>query len=210
MKTGYPKKVNPGLVEAILDIFEDKACQGKQSVLSRGCKGSRDGDVDLWGLEGPPTVNEAIKKLERNLDFLRKILNPVDSSSIHVHSIRLQNVLSRLTKKLGAMRKRLTGKYLLEKKLKAIRDKNPKRENALNYPLARICDNITQIENCVNRTLNVIFDITKTIACINGIDSLVPDSKFVHLHKQANYFPLLPSEYVSNYTRSHITRTCLY
>ena len=206
MKTGYCKKVNPGLVEAILDIFEDKACQGKHFVLSfdgmqvsRGCKGSRDGDVDLWGLEGPPTVNEAIKKLEKNLDFLRKISNPVDSSSIHVHSTRLQNVLSRLTKKLGARRKRLTGEYLLEKKLEAIRNKNPKRENALNYPLARICDNTTQIENCVNRTLNVIFDITKTIAYISGIDSLVPNSKFVHLHKQTNYFPLLPSEYVSNY-----------
>ena len=106
MKTGYPKKVNPGLVEAILDIFEDKACQGKQFVLSfngmkvsRGCKGSRDGDMDLWGLEGPPTVNKAIKKLEQNLDFLRKISKPIDSSSIHVHSIQLQNVLSRLTKK---------------------------------------------------------------------------------------------------------------
>ena len=36
-----------------------------------------------------------------------------------------------------------------------------------------------QIENCVNRTLNVIFDITKTIANMNGIDSLVPDSKFI-------------------------------
>ena len=50
MKTGYPKKVNPGLVEAILDVFEDKAHKGKQFVLSldgmkvsRGCKGSRDG-----------------------------------------------------------------------------------------------------------------------------------------------------------------------
>ena len=123
MKTGYPKKVNPGLVEAILDIFQDKACQGKHFVLSfngmevsRGCKGSRDGDMDLWGLEGPPTVKEAIKKFEKNLDFLRKISNPIDSSSTHVHSIQLQDVLSRLTKKLGAMRKRLTGKYLLEKK----------------------------------------------------------------------------------------------
>ena len=153
MKTGYPKKVNPGLVEAILDIFEHKVHQGKQFVLSfngmkvsKGCKGLRDGDMDLWGLKGPPSVNKAIKKLEKNLDFLRKISNPVDSSSIHVHSIRLQNVLSRLTKKLGVMRKRLTGKYLLRKKLKAIRDKNPKRENALNYPLARICDNTTRLK----------------------------------------------------------------
>ena len=80
------------------------------------------------------------------------------------------------------MRKRLTGEYLLEKKLESIRDKNPKRENALNYPLARICDNTMLIENCVNRTLNVIFDISKTIAYMKGIDSLVPDSKFVHLH----------------------------
>ena len=34
---------------------------------------------------------------------------------------------------------------------------------------------------------------------MKGTDSLTPDSKFVCLHKQANYFPLLPSEYVSNY-----------
>ena len=94
MKTGYPKKINPGLVQAILDTFEDKAHQGKQFVLSfdemkvsRGCKGVRDGDVDLWGMEGPPTVNEAIKKLEQNLEFLRKISKPIDSSSIHLHSI---------------------------------------------------------------------------------------------------------------------------
>ena len=73
------------------------------------------------------------------------------------------------------MRKRLTVEYLLEKKLEAIRDKTQKRENALNYPLTRICDNTMQIENWVNRTLNVIFDITKTIAYINGIDSLVSE-----------------------------------
>ena len=127
MKTGYPKTVNPGLVEAILEIFEDKACQGKQFVLSfngmkvsRGCKGVRDSDVDLWGMEGPPTVNKVIKKFEQNLEYLRKISKPIDSSSIHVHSIRLQNVHSRLTKKLAAMRKRLAGKYLLEKKLELI------------------------------------------------------------------------------------------
>ena len=69
MKTEYPKKINLGLVEAILDTFEDKACQGKPFVLffdgmkvSRGCKGSRDRDMDFWGVEGSPTVNEAIKK----------------------------------------------------------------------------------------------------------------------------------------------------
>ena len=133
MKTGYPKKVNPGLIEAILDIFQDKACPGKQIVMSfdgmkvsRGCKGSRDGNMNLWGLEGPPTVKEIIKKLEKNLDFLRKISNPIDSSSIHVHFIQLQNVLSRLTQKLGAMRKRLTGKYLLEKTESNQRQKSKK------------------------------------------------------------------------------------
>ena len=97
------------------------------------------------------------------------------------------------------MRKRLTGEYLLEKKLESIRDKNPKRENALNYTVAKTCDNTMQIENCVNRTLNVSFDIVKTIAYVKRIGSLVPDSKFVRLHKQANYFPLLPSEYISKY-----------
>ena len=104
MKTGYPKKVNPGLVEDILDIFEDKACKGKQFVLSfNGMKVSRDVNVQEMGTwivgVGRTSNCQAIKKLEQNLDLWRKISKPIDSSSIHVHSIQLQNVLSRLTKK---------------------------------------------------------------------------------------------------------------
>ena len=34
---------------------------------------------------------------------------------------------------------------------------------------------------------------------MNGVSSLIPETHFVQLHKQANFFPLLPTEFVSQY-----------
>ena len=73
MKTCYSKLAQPGLIDATLDMFEEKAKEGKQFVISfdgmkvcRGCKGTYDGDVNLWGIEGPPNITSALKNLERN------------------------------------------------------------------------------------------------------------------------------------------------
>ena len=73
MKMHYSKSVQPGLIHATLDMFEEKAKEGKQFVISfngmkvsRGSKGTYDGDVNLWEIEGPPNVTSALKNLERN------------------------------------------------------------------------------------------------------------------------------------------------
>ena len=58
---------------------------------------------------------------------------------------------------------------------------------------------MTQLENCVNRTLNVIVDLCKILAHMNGAGSLIPETHFVQLHKEANFFPLLPAEFVTQY-----------
>ena len=76
MKMHYSKLVQPGLIDAMLDMFEEKAKEGKQFVISfdgmkvsRGCKGTHDGDINLWRIEGPPNVTSALKNLERNTKY---------------------------------------------------------------------------------------------------------------------------------------------
>ena len=78
-------------------------------------------------------------------------------------------------------------------------DTNPNRKSAFQYSLGKIYTFSTELENCANRALHVNMDICKDMATINGCRQFCPDSKFVQLHKQANFFGLLPSEYLSMY-----------
>ena len=70
---------------------------------------------------------------------------------------------------------------------------------SFDYSLCCIFQHTTQLENCVNRTLNVIVDLCKMLAHMNGVGSLIPETRFVQLHKQANFSPLLPAEFISQY-----------
>ena len=78
-----------------------------------------------------------------------------------------------------------------------MRDKNPNRKNAFQYALGKIYTISTEVENCVNRAINVNLDSCKLLAHLNGTVHLCSETKYVNMHLQGNYSSLLPSEYVS-------------
>ena len=155
--------------------------------VSRGCKGTYDGDVNLWGIEGPPSVTSALKNLESNIQYTSCLKRKINEENINIHRLQVEGVHLHLTKKLEKMRKRLTGEYLLERKLENLKSKNPCMVDSFDHSLCHIYQHTTQLENCVNRTLNVIVDLCKILAHINGSGSLIPETLFVQLHKQANF-----------------------
>ena len=206
MKTHYSKSAQPGLIHAMLDMFEEKAKEGKQFVISfysmkvsRGCKGICDGDVNLWGIEGPPNVRNALINLDNNTKYSNQLNRKLNEENISIHRIQIEGVHLHLMKKLDRMRKQLTGEYLLERKLENLKSKNPCMADSFDHSLCRIFQHTTQLENCVNRTLNVIVDLCKIFAHMNGVSSLIPETRFVQLHKQPNFFPFLPADFVLLY-----------
>ena len=78
-----------------------------------------------------------------------------------------------------------------------MRDNNPNRKDSYQWSLGHIYTISTELENCVNRAINVNLDVSKELARIQLNSNLLSDSRFVKLHKQSNYFALLPSKYVS-------------
>ena len=78
-----------------------------------------------------------------------------------------------------------------------MRDNNPNRKDSYQWSLGHIYTISTELENCVNRAINVNLDVCKELARIQLNSNLLSDSRFVKLHKQSNYFALLPSKYVS-------------
>ena len=98
------------------------------------------------------------------------------------------------------MTTRLTGDFLVEQHLEKMKERNPNHKDAFEHMLSLIFWNTTQIENCVSRTLATNMDICHLLAEMRGLKCGVSDTKFVKLHKQPNYFGLLPLEYVSKHT----------
>ena len=95
------------------------------------------------------------------------------------------------------MRTRLSGDFLVEQQLEKMKERNPDQKDAFEHMLSLIFRNTTQIENCISRTLGTNMDICQLLADMRRSKCCVPDTKFVKLHKQPNYFGLLPSEYLS-------------
>ena len=70
-------------------------------------------------------------------------------------------------------------------------------QRCFQHVLSLIFCNTTLIENCVSRTLASNMEICKLLTDMRGSKCCFHDTKFVQLHKQPNYFALLPSEYLS-------------
>ena len=100
------------MIDATLDMFQEKAKEGKQFMISfdgmkvsRGCKGTYDGDVNLWGIEGPPNVRSALINLENNTKYMTQLNRKINEGNVSIHRIQVEGVHLHLMKKLDRMRK---------------------------------------------------------------------------------------------------------
>ena len=80
-----------------------------------------------------------------------------------------------------------------------MKEMNPDYKDAFEHMLSLIFQNTTQIDNCVSRTLGTNMEICKLLTDMRGSKCWVHNTKFVQLHKQLNYFALLPLEYLSKH-----------
>ena len=94
------------------------------------------------------------------------------------------------------LRNRLTGSFLLEQKLEKMKERNPDRSNGFEYSLKFIYKNVIEMESCCDRALNTNLNTCRLLAGLHGSSCCIPQSMFVQLQKQLNFFHLLPYEYV--------------
>ena len=80
-------------------MFEENAKEEKQFIISfdgmkvfRGCKGKYDGDVNLWGIEGPPSVTSALKNLDSNIQYTSHLKRKINEENINIHRLQVEGV----------------------------------------------------------------------------------------------------------------------
>ena len=199
--------MKPGLIDCTLDICEELTrLHNKQFVLSSdgmqvapGSKGLTDGDVDLWGAKKPITNAHACSIRKLDMAIVQSIESPLSKNNLIVQSIRLKRLLWRFTKHLQQMRTCLTGEYFAEQKLEKLKIRNLDKVDRLDFHISHIFKNTTQLENCVNYTLQLNVDICSILGQLNGSSCCIPEHKYLKLHQQPNFFGLLAPEYVSQH-----------
>ena len=100
------------------------------------------------------------------------------------------------------MRTCLTGEYFAEQKLDLkleLKAQNLDKVDRFDFHISHIFKNTTQLENCVNHTLQLNVDICSILGQLNGSSCCIAEHKYLKLHQQPNFFGLLPSEYVSRH-----------
>ena len=110
--------------------------------------------------------------------------------------LKFEHLLLRLTKRIEQLRNRLTVSFLLEQKLEKMKERNPDRLDGFEYSLKFIYKNVIEMESCCDMALNKNLNTCRVMAGLHGASCCVPHTIFVQLHKQPNFFHLLPYKYV--------------
>ena len=144
------------------------------------------------------------------MDIVQSLESPININNQIVQSTHLKRLLWRFPKFLQQMRTCLTGEYFAEHKLEKLKDRNPDKVDRFDFHISQIFKNTIQIENCMNCSLQLNVDNCSILGQLNGSSCCVAENKYVKLHKQHNFFGLLPSEYVSHHMNLEIEPNTKY
>ena len=202
---GFPSEIPVGFVNESLDIAEKKAKLGSQFVLSfdgkliaPGCKGDRNGDSNMWGLEGPPNLSHAVAILQTTLQASENVNITIDNSTLSSHFYNLRRLLNLSSLRIKRLRSRITGSFYLHKKLiqkcgnsSELQYKHRKKMSSLNQ-------NTAECQSVVRHLLEINLTMTQIMAWINSnADVHVRDNiRHISLIDNSNNFQLLQPEIV--------------
>lgn len=196
MRTGYAKNLKCGIIPQSIDTLRELSAQGKQFVLSmdgkyvgEGCKGERDGDVDMWGMEGPPTLEESLQKKKF---LLHQVLSLQDGESPEDKIQICNRLVIAITHMLRTLRARIRGEFFLRNKLLKLVENNPNKAFGYQQSISRIHVNSTDCENICKRATLVNMELMEIMAHCNGLKYLTPNGHACTLSSQPNLSILRP------------------
>ena len=97
---GYSLDIPVGIIQQSLDLAEECAKEGDEFILSfdgklisPGCKDKETGDCNMWGREGPPNIQKALKLLKSNLKIAANIDSDMKEWSLENQCSFLEHLL---------------------------------------------------------------------------------------------------------------------
>ena len=108
-RTGLPKVLKCGIIEEAIPLLDP----GKEYILSLdgkqtspGLLNESEGDVNLWGYEGPPMLEENLDKLREQENEILEIVNKAsrDDNCLEDFVSEIKSVIQIITKRICSLR----------------------------------------------------------------------------------------------------------
>ncbi len=204
IQSDIPKLILPSIFDSVIQNlsymlqFVDKeyvlSFDGKG--LSQGFKGDSFGDVNLFGIEGPPSLEEQERRLDTELLFLDDVKKELTEENYVETKENLRKLLKIITLRIKDTRETISLQQKLNMKYTKMKENNPDNQNKYNYILASTKYTEANCRVLIKRALSLNKDICIACAALNGCSNFISTSCNVKLDKQSNYFGLLNPDQV--------------
>ena len=219
------KQSRPGMFEDMIELIKKddvslrktfKLCvDGKKINIGKQHKCY--GDIDLWGNEGHPTVNEKMEKLDDDIQLLEELssilekamerdvyeltdLNDEVQNALIILGKKILNILSSRLEELRLVKQKKT--VTLEK-IKSLCTSEVLRQK-YSYALSAIRTHVFQINVCIGRLLKSIDVVASMIAFCNGVGHLYVTGNSCDLSITENYICLCGPKDIANYSENDV------
>ena len=190
------------------DIIENISLKQNLScneyILSYDGKGVAQGfrdpnfrDISLWGLEGPPTLEEEQKCPDEELKFSHNLVTDVDEESLISKRQILQHLLFKVTSRIKQLRSIIKEQEKVTARCLKMKEKNPDYD--LKYSsLSSAEEIILDCKLTVKKCLQLNREICLCSASLGGCRQFCPEGYHVEMSSQSNYKELMPPENIEH------------
>ena len=197
-KTFIPKEIKCGIIEDSLSLLDPNkeyiiSFDGKQTGL--GLRKECEGDVNLWGFEGPPTLEEMNLAKKNSITSIEEIaMYASDNDSVLnmrkvVH--KLKYVVQMLSFRIKALRQAKVRHEILKSTFTTSIKKNPSKGSRYQLAFADIEVFISRADKVIQDLLNLNLRWCQVMSDINCTSVNFRNTNVVDLSNQENMLLLL-------------------
>ena len=198
-KTEIPNRVPAGIISESLTMIDKSkeivvCLDGKQTA--KGLRNSYEGDVDLWGFEGPPSLKDSHEENQREITFFDMLaLKLTDTENFCAEAIKeVKFALQISSHKIKNLREAVVRHEILRNTFQNKIKKTPNIGSKYMYAFSEIDAFIERSKSLISKLLNLNLKWCKVMATINRNEGNFNRNRTITLDEQNNGYILLEPE----------------
>ena len=200
--------LSPKILTDMIDMISESDPQQTESFkicvdgkkINSGTHGQKLGDINLWGFESSPTLEERESRFSKDISVLNELqermvlfqiqelelLEECSDNQMEYVSSLLRQAIFILSNRLSDLRTGCVGQNLaLQKLLKEV--SGDWRTSKYGYAISAVKTKLHDMDTCIYDTLNSVDDLGKLCSVLSGTELHYNVSSRVQLDRQGNY-----------------------
>ena len=200
-RTKIPNFIPAGIIDEGIKMLDPQkeyiiALDGKQT--GKGLKEIGQGDVDLWGFEGPPTLQDTMKQNEKEMDFFSLLsFRLIDESNFNENAMKeVKFALQINSHKIKNLREAKVRHEILRKSFHRKISKFPDQGNRYVLAFAEIDAFIAKSNMLIQKLLAINVNWCEIMARVNRTSYYFRKDEPIKIDEQDNGYVLLNDDFM--------------